>query len=63
MKKGQLGAFVEHCDTVLDGAADQLLSGLDFAVKDIFDVAGCRTGSSPSATAIRSRKSLMPGTS
>ncbi len=44
MKKGQLGAFVEHCDTVLDGAADQLLSGLDFAVKDIFDVAGCRTG-------------------
>ena len=44
MKNDKLGAFVDHCDVVLEGAADLLLSGLDLAVKDIFDVAGCRTG-------------------
>ncbi len=44
MKRDELGAFVEHCDIVIEGDADRLFSGLDFAVKDIIDVAGCRTG-------------------
>ncbi len=44
MTRDALGAFVAHCDVVLEGAEDGLLSGLEFAVKDIFDVAGCRTG-------------------
>jgi len=44
MTRDDLGAFVAHCDMVLEGVEDRLLSGLDFAVKDIFDVAGCRTG-------------------
>lgn len=44
MVRDELGAFVAHCDTVLEGAAEGLLAGLSFAVKDIIDVAGCRTG-------------------
>ncbi len=44
MTRGDIGAFVAHCDTVIAGAEDALLSGLDFAVKDIIDIAGCRTG-------------------
>jgi amidase len=44
MARDDLGAFVDHCDKVIDGAAEGLLSGLSFAVKDIFDVEGCRTG-------------------
>lgn len=44
MTRDDLGAFVAHCDKVIEGAEDKLLSGLDLAVKDIFDVEGCRTG-------------------
>ena len=44
MTRDDLGAFVAHCDKVIEGAKEQLLSGLSLAVKDIFDVAGCRTG-------------------
>ncbi len=44
MIRDDLGAFVDHCDTVLEGAENGLLGNLTFAVKDIFDIAGCRTG-------------------
>jgi amidase len=44
MTRGDIGAFVAHCDKVIEGAEDALLSDLTFAVKDIIDVAGCRTG-------------------
>jgi len=44
MTRGETGAFVEHCDKVIEGVEDALLSDLTFAVKDIIDVAGCRTG-------------------
>ena len=44
MTRDDLGAFLAHCDKVIDGAEDRLLSGLTLAVKDIFDVEGCRTG-------------------
>ena len=44
MTRGDIGAFVAHCDKVIAGAEDGLLSDLTFAVKDIIDVAGCRTG-------------------
>lgn len=44
MVRGDTGAFIDHCDVELAGAEDGLLSGLTFAVKDIIDVAGCRTG-------------------
>ena len=42
--RDDLGAFVAHCDKVIEGAEDQLLTGLTLAVKDIFDVEGCHTG-------------------
>jgi amidase len=44
MTRDDLGAFVAHCDKVIEGAEDRLLSGLTLAVKDIYDVEGCRTG-------------------
>jgi amidase len=44
MTRGDIGAFVAHCDKLIEGAEDALLSDLRFAVKDIIDVAGCRTG-------------------
>lgn len=44
MTRDDLGAFVAHCDMILEGGEDGLLTGLTFAVKDIIDVAGCRTG-------------------
>jgi amidase len=37
-------AFCRHNDVVLNGAPDGPLHGLTFAVKDVFDVAGHRTG-------------------
>jgi amidase len=37
-------AFCRHNDVALDGAADGPLHGLTFAVKDVFDIAGHRTG-------------------
>jgi len=44
MIRGNTGAFVSHCDRVIEGVEDGLLGGLTFAVKDIIDVEGCRTG-------------------
>ncbi len=44
MIRDDLGAFLAHCDRVIEGAPEGLLGGLTFAVKDIFDVEGCRTG-------------------
>lgn len=44
MTRDDLGAFVDHCDKTIAGAEDALLSDLTFAVKDIIDVEGCRTG-------------------
>jgi amidase len=37
-------AFCRHNDVALDGAPDGPLHGLTFAVKDVFDIAGHRTG-------------------
>lgn len=42
--RGEIGAFVAHCDKTIAGQEDGLLENLAFAVKDIIDVAGCRTG-------------------
>jgi amidase len=44
MTRDDLGAFVAHCDKVIEGADEGLLKGLTLAVKDIYDVEGCRTG-------------------
>lgn len=40
----RLGAFVDHCDIRIEGAATGPLAGLTFAVKDLYDVAGTVTG-------------------
>ena len=40
-----LGAFVPHVDCVVQGAASGPLTGLTFAAKDLFAVAGYVTGS------------------
>ena len=40
----KLGAFCRHTHIELDGAARGPLAGLTFAAKDIFDVAGQKTG-------------------
>ena len=37
-------AFCRHTDVALDGASAGPLRGLSFAAKDVFDVAGHRTG-------------------
>ena len=37
-------AFCRHTHVELDGAPTGPLSGLSFAVKDVFDIAGQRTG-------------------
>ena len=37
-------AFCRHTHVALNGAADGPLQGLSFAVKDVFDIAGHRTG-------------------
>lgn len=39
-----LGAFCRHTHVALDGAADGPLAALDFAAKDLYDVAGHKTG-------------------
>ncbi|MBE9555448.1 MAG: amidase [Proteobacteria bacterium] len=44
MTRDDLGAFVAHCDKVIEGADEGLLKGLTLAVKDIYDVEGCHTG-------------------
>ena len=42
--RGDIGAFVAHCDKTIAGPEEGLLGDLSFAVKDIIDVAGCSTG-------------------
>jgi amidase len=42
--KDELGAFVPHVDCVVQGAKTGPLAGLSFAAKDLFAVAGYRTG-------------------
>lgn len=39
-----LGAFCRSNHVALDGASDGPLAGLSFAAKDVFDIAGTRTG-------------------
>lgn len=39
-----LGAFCRDNHVALDGRSDGLLAGLSFAAKDVFDIAGTRTG-------------------
>ncbi len=43
--RDEFGAFVPHVDCVVHGAPRGPLSGLTFAAKDLFDVAGYVTGS------------------
>src|SRR5262247_2421760 len=40
----RLGAFCRHTDVEVTGASDGPLRGLTFAVKDIYEIAGHRTG-------------------
>lgn len=42
--RDSLGAFVPNSDVRREGAAEGSLKGLSFAAKDIYDVAGTRTG-------------------
>jgi amidase len=44
LDRDPLGAFCRHTHVELAGAADGPLAGLAFGLKDIFDVAGHRTG-------------------
>ncbi|NBB81967.1 MAG: amidase [Alphaproteobacteria bacterium] len=39
-----LGAFCRHTHVALDGAPDGPLAGLSFAAKDLYDIAGHKTG-------------------
>jgi amidase len=43
--RDRLGAFVPHCDVVIQGAPVGPLAGMTFAAKDLFDVRGFVTGS------------------
>ena len=40
----RLGAFCRHTHIEVKGAATGTLAGLTFAVKDIYDIAGQKTG-------------------
>jgi amidase len=42
--RDQLGAFCRHTHVELSGATNGPLAGLSFGLKDIFDVAGHKTG-------------------
>jgi amidase len=44
MVRDPYNAFCRHTDVELDGAPDGPLRGLTFAVKDVFDIVGHRTG-------------------
>jgi amidase len=44
LERDELGAFCRHTHVALRGAAEGALSGLKFAVKDIYAIAGHRTG-------------------
>jgi amidase len=44
LDRDPLGAFCRHTHVEISGAAGGLLSGLTFGLKDIFDVAGHKTG-------------------
>ncbi|MBI1965967.1 MAG: amidase, partial [Betaproteobacteria bacterium] len=40
----KLGAFCRHTHAEMEGAAEGPLAGLTFGVKDIYDIAGHKTG-------------------
>ena len=40
----RLGAFVDHCDICIEGAAAGPLAGATFAAKDLYHVAGTKAG-------------------
>ena len=44
LARDTLGAFCRHTHVALDGAAGGPLRGLSFGVKDLYDIAGHRTG-------------------
>jgi amidase len=44
LEKDTLGAFARHTHVMLRGAGEGPLTGLQFAAKDIYDIAGHRTG-------------------
>jgi amidase len=44
LERDELGAFTRHTHVALRGAHDGPLAGLEFGVKDIYDIAGYRTG-------------------
>lgn len=44
LERDTLNAFTRHTHVALDGASDGPLAGLTFGLKDIYDVAGHRTG-------------------
>jgi amidase len=44
LERDTLGAFCRHTHVALDGAATGALAGLTFGLKDLYDVAGHRTG-------------------
>jgi hypothetical protein len=48
-----LSAFVEHCQLELQGARHGSLSGMTFAIKDLYDVEGYKTGKSNRAHTCR----------
>jgi amidase len=44
LERDHVGAFCRHTHVAIDGAAQGPLRGLTFAAKDIYDIAGHRTG-------------------
>src|SRR5688500_36916 len=44
LERDAIGAFCRHTHAELEGAADGPLAGLTFGAKDIYDVAGRKTG-------------------
>ncbi len=44
LERDPIGAFCRHTHAELEGAAKGPLAGLTFGAKDIYDVAGCKTG-------------------
>ena len=44
LARDQLGAFCRHTHVALAGAPTGLLAGVTFGLKDIYDVAGHKTG-------------------
>jgi amidase len=44
LERDTLNAFTRHTHVALDGAADGPLAGMTFGAKDLYDIAGARTG-------------------